>query len=394
MRSVSSAHAAVAASTSPAASSASTQHGEQLDGSQPVVADDAQPRRAMARGQIVVAAGEVQASGGQRVPASPGPCRASNASASAKRPCRMRRSASAMSGCQLGTCMAASKSALARVEHLLGLPHRPELDQQRGLHAVAVARQEHRARPVSTEMRPRRRSRSRPRPGPFEVGGVVAGGEERADRLGRGVGVVGRTARQCHRLVEQCHALDDPTGLHVGQPGVGQRLGLQVDVTEAAGPIERQLRRRQQLGRVIDVASHRGHRHPALLQAWRLVLDQPPGPSEPGPARRQVAHRVGEQSPSRTHAIAARHGSPAAVNPRMAADRCATTRVDVRRSAPHPPARAPSSRPRRPPPLHTVTFRPGRADESAVERRPHEAHRARRAGHGCGPTRRTLRCRR
>ena len=135
----------------------------------------------------------------------------------------------------------------------------------------------------------------RPGPGPLEVGGVVAGGEERADRLGRGIGVIGLAARQRHRLVEQRHPVGDPAGLHVGQPRVGQRLGLEVDVTEPAGAIERQFRRRQQLGGVVDVTSHSGHRHPSLLQARRLVLDEASGPSEPRPACRQVAHRVGEE---------------------------------------------------------------------------------------------------
>ena len=68
----------------------------------------------------------------------------SNASASASRPWRMRRSARAMSGCQLGMCIAVSKSALARVRTASASRPPAELHEQGGLHAVAVAGEEHR----------------------------------------------------------------------------------------------------------------------------------------------------------------------------------------------------------------------------------------------------------
>ena len=41
-----------------------------------------------------------------------------------------------------------------------------------------------------------------------------------------------------HRLVEQSHALLDPAGLHMGEARVGQRLRLEIDVTEATGAVE------------------------------------------------------------------------------------------------------------------------------------------------------------
>ena len=179
-------------------------------------------------------------------------------------------------------------------EHVLGLPPLPELDQHRRLHAVAMAGQEHGpARDERDEAAPAKQIS--PGSSPSEIGGVVARGEEGADRLGRGIGVIRLAARQRHRFVEQCHAVGNPTGLHVGQPGVGQRLRLEVDVTEPTGAIERQFRSRQELSRVIDVTSHPRHRHPTLLQARRLVFDKASRPSEPRPACRQIAHRVGEE---------------------------------------------------------------------------------------------------
>ncbi len=134
-----------------------------------------------------------------------------------------------------------------------------------------------------------------PRAGPLEVGGVVARGEERAHRLAGGLHVVGRSARQGHGLVQQRHAFGDPPRLHVGQAGVGESLGLEVHVAEPAGPVEGQLGAGEQRRRVVHVAAQRCHRHPPLLDARGLVLDQAGGPQEPRPARGQVAHEVGEQ---------------------------------------------------------------------------------------------------
>jgi hypothetical protein len=83
--------------------------------------------------------------------------------------------------------------------------------------------------------------------------------------------------------------------LDVGEAGIGQGLRLEVHVPEAAGPIEGQLGPSQQLDRVVDVTTEGRHRHPALLDAGRLVLDQAGGPQEPGPSGGLVAAIGGEQ---------------------------------------------------------------------------------------------------
>jgi len=106
--------------------------------------------------------------------------------------------------------------------------------------------------------------------------------------------VVGGPAGQRHGLVEQRHALVEPARLHVGQPGVGQRLRLEIDIAEPPGPVEGKLGGRQQLGGIVDVASQARDRHPALLHAGRLVLNEPPSPSKPGSARSEVPQHDGE----------------------------------------------------------------------------------------------------
>ena len=131
-----------------------------------------------------------------------------------------------------------------------------------------------------------------PDAGALEVAGEVAGGEERADRLGRRAGVVRRTAGQRHRLVEHRHPLGDATGLHVGEAAVGERLGLEVDVAELAGPVEGQLGVGEQHVRIGDFAAHRGDRDPALFDARRLLIDEPARSGEPCPTGVDVAHRI------------------------------------------------------------------------------------------------------
>ena len=90
----------------------------------------------------------------------------------------------------------------------------------------------------------------------------------------------------------------DAPALDVGQPAVGERLGLQVHVAEASRPVEGQLGRGEQLGRIGDLAAHRRDGDPALLDARWLVGDQAARSPEPGPRRRQVAedrgHRLAE----------------------------------------------------------------------------------------------------
>jgi hypothetical protein len=177
-------------------------------------------------------------------------------------------------------------------EEGLGLAPPAQLHEERGLHAVAVARQEHGAARLEADVA-LQAEQVCPRPGPLEVGGEVAGGEERAHRLGRGGLVVSRTAHQGHGLVEEGHARIDVARLHLREPRVGQCLRLEVQVAELPGPIEGELRPLEQHGGIVDVAAHGGDGHPALLQAGWEVGDQPLGPGEPRPARGLVAQDVG-----------------------------------------------------------------------------------------------------
>ena len=147
-----------------------------------------------------------------------------------------------------------------------------------------------------------------------------------------------------------------PAGLHVGQAAVGQRLGLEVDVAEAPGPVERQLGGGQSIGRIVDLAAHRGDRHPALLDAGRLVLHQPPGPGNQARPAVKLPRTLANTSPSRTQAMAAARQSRASVKPRTAADRWATVAstssraiascaIASERSASSLPATGPASHP-------------------------------------------------
>ncbi|MDQ3643911.1 MAG: hypothetical protein M3356_00135 [Actinomycetota bacterium] len=179
-------------------------------------------------------------------------------------------------------------------EHALGLAPQAELAEQRGLHGVAmVADQDRDAGPVTEQ--PAAAQHVDPGGGAVEVASEVAGGEERAHRLAGDLVVVRGAAGEGHRLVEQSHALLDPSGLHVGEARVGQRLRLEVDIAETTGPVQGEGGVGEENVRVVDIASERRDRHPPLLEARRLVLDQPPGPDEPGAGRRVIPEEVGEQ---------------------------------------------------------------------------------------------------
>ena len=119
-----------------------------------------------------------------------------------------------------------------------------------------------------------------------------------------------------------CH----PARLHVGQPGVGERLGLEVDVAEPAGPVE------GQLGGAPAARRDRRRRSPCAATATQPCSRHGGWSSSSRRARANQARLavrlpspLANTSPSRTHAIAARRRSSAAVKPRMAADRWATT---------------------------------------------------------------------
>ena len=114
-----------------------------------------------------------------------------------------------------------------------------------------------------------------PRARPVEVTREVARGEERTDRLAGCILVVGRSAHERHRLVEQRHPLAEAPGLDVREPTVRQRFRLEVHVPEATSSIESELCVGEKHVRIVDVAAHRRDRYPSLLDARRLVLDQP-----------------------------------------------------------------------------------------------------------------------
>ena len=97
--------------------------------------------------------------------------------------------------------------------------------------------------------------------------------------------------------------------LHMGQAGVGHCLGLQVDVGEPVGPVQREFGTIQQLDGVVDLAPHRRHRDPPLLDAWRLVSDEPGGSSEPRSAGGLVPQHDGVDITE----AGARHGGLALV---------------------------------------------------------------------------------
>ena len=180
------------------------------------------------------------------------------------------------------------------------------------------------ADPAVGPISPWRRSSSAQRVGPPEVGGVVARGEERAHRRRHGQRVRHRPARQGHRLVEHRHALVDPSALDVGQPTVGERLRLELDVAEAASPVEGQLGGRQQLGRDRRPRSpsRRPPPSPARCTAARRRRGGGRGRTTPGsPAGCRGS--VAIMSPRRADATAARRLSPAAVSSRTAVDRWA-----------------------------------------------------------------------
>ncbi len=143
-------------------------------------------------------------------------------------------------------------------------------------------------------MRPRSRQHATPRFHPFEIGGEVASGEERAHRLADDPFVLGaRPAGERHGLVEHGHAHGHPSGLHVGQATIGQCLHLEVDVTEPPCPIEGQVGPLDQHRRVVHVTAHGGECCVALRNARRLVLHQPHGPEEPRSGCDPVAQHVG-----------------------------------------------------------------------------------------------------
>lgn len=179
-------------------------------------------------------------------------------------------------------------------QHVLGLAPAAQLAQRRRVDAVAVVAEEHRGARGRADQTAASQDVG-PRTSPVEVRSEVAGGEERADGLPGSLDIVDRPADQRHGLVQQRHALGQTPGLDAGQPRVSQGSGLQVHIAEPPSAVQRKVRPREQHVRVIDVAAHRRHRHPTLLDARWLVLDHTDRPLEPGAGRRQVTHGDREQ---------------------------------------------------------------------------------------------------
>ena len=243
-----------------------------------------------------------------------------SASASASRPWRMRRSARAIGGCQAAPGMSRSSSSNARWSRFLGLAPAADVAQQRAPHAGAMAAEE-RLGPGVVADDAALAEHPAPGLGPLEVGDGVAGGEERAHRLADGEGVARPAAAgHGHGLVDHGHAFCDTAGPDLGQATVGQGLHLQVDVAEAAGPVEGELGPLGQDRRVVDVASQAGQGDVALLDARGLVLEEPHGPGVPGPGRYLVGQPGAIEHEDRAHVMAACRMSPAAVWRRMAAE--------------------------------------------------------------------------
>ena len=144
IRAASSAHAACAAATSPRAELGVDQHGEQLGGAQAIVAERPAGRAGpTARARSWSPRARCRRAVGQQRLHELVPARASSCSASTSRPWRTRRSARAMSGATPASASRRRNSLGRATQQRLGLAPAPELDEQRGLHAVAVAGQEH-----------------------------------------------------------------------------------------------------------------------------------------------------------------------------------------------------------------------------------------------------------
>ena len=313
-----------AASRSPAASSASTSDGEQLDRSQPVVAHAAQPAPGRGARQVVVAAGQVQAGRRQE--------RLHRLVLAEQQ--RLGVGQAALADAQVGEGdggmpardpSTASKSAMARSEDRLGLAPAAELHR-----AAWPARcrsgsdRNSRARAGARPMRPCRRSRSAHDADPLEVGRVVAGGEERADRLGGGTRVVGRAAGQRHRLVEQspCPRAIRPACTWA-RPAVGQRLRLEVEVAEAPGPVEGQLGRGRgaRPGRRRRSPSPRPPPSPARCRAARRPQSRVARANQAWPAAIRLPEAVGEHVRRAGRTPSPPGGLMGGGEPRMAAER-------------------------------------------------------------------------
>ena len=306
-RLVSSAHVAAASSSSPCASSASTStvsSSTARSRSSPMTRRPAQRRRP---GEVVVAAGEVQAGGGQQrlhrlvlaeqqglglgepaladaqvgegdvgMPARPLASRPRTRPWPGRGRPRPRSSARARSAAWPARCRSGWRG---RPAHLAAGPDQPVLAEQVG-----------------------------PRPGALEVGGEVAGGEERADRLG-GRSSVSSAGPQASAIASSSSAMPSATrpACTWASPASASALVSRLTSPNRRARSSASSAAGEQLGRIVDVAAHRRHRHPALLDARRLVLDEPPRPREPGPAGGQVAQGVGEHLAE----LHARHRRPA-----------------------------------------------------------------------------------
>lgn len=217
----------------------------------------------------------------------------SRPSASSRRPCRIRSSARAMAGCQSAWGRVRAMYHAGAHQDALGLLPPTEQAEQAPVDPIAMAADDHGWAGTRTD-EPVLAEEGAPGLEALQVGRLVAGREERAHRLGRHRRLVRPAAAgQRHGLVQHRHPFGDTTGFHVGQPAVGERLGLQVDVPEATGPVEGQLRPGPQDVGVGDVTAHGRDGHPTLFEARLFVLDEVDRPAEPATGGEPVGQAVG-----------------------------------------------------------------------------------------------------
>ena len=280
-----------AASTSPAASSASTRTVSSSAARRRSVADDAQTAAGGGPAELVVPAGEVQAGRRQqRLKAVVLP--RSSCSASASRPCRIRRSARRSSGASWDRHLPRTRRWRAS-STASASPHRPSSTSNVACTLSQWLRQEGRPDGRGADQ-PSLAQQLGPGVGAREISGVVTGGEERAHRLADDRHVVApartpapsprRAAPSLRRCGPACTWASPASAIALVSRLTSPNRRARSSASSASG---------QQLHGVVDVAPHPAHGDPALLDARRLVSDQPRGPGEPGPAGGQVPEAEG-----------------------------------------------------------------------------------------------------
>ena len=147
--------------------------------------------------------------------------------------------------------------------------------------------------------------------GALQVGEAVADDERRAACVTTGQRVARLAAeRDCHRLVEQRHALLDTALEHDGAAELGQSHALDIGVVELVGDAQRGTRvllRGRGVARALGLLD----REPAELRDRALAGEQAPRPRQPPGRRRVLAvdamlpRQIDRQAPRVTGVVAA-----------------------------------------------------------------------------------------